>query len=286
LGRLFGAVAGAAVAAGAVVLVEPGAAGAAVVVGAVAAVALALLPRVAWLLGAVAAVAWLVAGPDAQPGVALVVLVGVAAVPVILPAAGTAWSVPAAAPALGAIGLAAAFPAIAALASTAWRRAALGALGFWWLALAEALAGERLLLGPAKGTVPVSAWGDSGEDAVSGALEPLFSSGLLAGAVVWALAALVAPWVVRGPRLIPIAGAAAWAAGLALATAAVAPEQDARGLVAGGVLAGAIVAVAGLARARRTSHALSGAPPAGVPPPLARARGVAAARPRAPEDVP
>ncbi len=75
-----------------------------------------------------------------------------AASPLLLPRAGLAWSVPAAAPLLGLAGLAGAYPAIAGTARRAWTRAALGAAGLWWLLLAEPLLDRDLALGtPAPG---------------------------------------------------------------------------------------------------------------------------------------
>ena len=63
-------------------------------------------------------------------------------------AAGPLWSAPAIAPVLGLAGLRGAWPALAGQAARPWHRLALGALGAWWLVLAEAVAGERLATGP------------------------------------------------------------------------------------------------------------------------------------------
>jgi hypothetical protein len=50
-------------------------------------------------------------------------------------------------------------------------------------------------------------------------LTPLVSSGALAPALVWAAAAMVLPWLVRGRRLaLDFVLASAWAAGLVAAT--------------------------------------------------------------------
>jgi hypothetical protein len=199
----------------------PVAAVAAAVLGAVA-----VFPRAAWLAAAAGAIA--VLAPDRPDAAALV---AAAAVPValLLRRNGTAWSVPALAPALGAIGLAVAFPALAGRARTWPARAALGALGAWWLLLAEAALGRAFLTG-----------GRHGDEA----LGPLITSGALLYALVWALAAASLPWLVRGRALVPdIVLAGAWAGALAAATGAAARSLNApepRGLAAGAALAGVL----------------------------------------------
>jgi hypothetical protein len=200
----------------------------------------------AWLLGASAGLA----------GVAA--LVAVAAVPTVLllRRAPALWSVPAASPVLGVAGLAGAWPALAGQAARPWSRAALGALGFWWLGLAEALTGDRLALGTAPGTAARSDWEASAAGALQHAVWPLLSGGALALAALWAAAAAVLPVLVRGRAFaLDLVGATAWAAGLGSASQAVvaalhwngaAPSM--RGLVAGAVAAG------GLAVAARASR--------------------------------
>ncbi|HEX8123518.1 MAG TPA: serine/threonine-protein kinase [Solirubrobacteraceae bacterium] len=183
--------------------------------------AVALLPRLAWLV----ALAALLAGLGAEP---VTVVVAAAVVPVILlvPRQGTLWSLPAAGAALDALGLAGVYPALAGEARTLPARAALGALGFWWLTLAAIV------------TDPHPDW-----DAVA---EP----GVLAVAALWGVAAAVLPLVVRGRRLpVDVVAATVWAAGLAAATGAIAEalafaEPD--GTVPAAVLAG-IAAVAAAA---------------------------------------
>jgi eukaryotic-like serine/threonine-protein kinase len=200
------------------------------VAAAAAALLVAALPRAGWLAVAAAAVAAL-AGPRPD----LAVLVAAAAVPVPLLAARdpTAWSLPALAPLLGPAGLAGAYPALAGRLRRATARAALGALGAWWLAL----------------SVPARAHDPPGGAA---ALRTVLEGGALAYAAVWAAAAVLLPWLVRGRSLaIDVVCASAWAAGLAAATGAVARRLEAaepRGLVLGAVAAGAL-AVA-LARSR------------------------------------
>jgi len=206
--------------------------------GALAAVGVALLPRLGWIALAAAAAA-LLAGP--LPAAAVLVAAAAAPVPPLLRRDGAAWSLPAAAPVLGLAGLAAAFPALAGRARTAPARAALGGLGAWALLLAEPLLGRTLWVADpreAAGTAQ-HAWD---------ALGAVVASGGVALAAVWALAAVALPWLVTGRRLsADVAAGTAWAAGTAAAGAAVAQELGAaepRGLAAGAVLAAAL-AVAG-----------------------------------------
>jgi eukaryotic-like serine/threonine-protein kinase len=200
---------------------------------AVAALAVAALPRLGWLLTVAALAVW-VGWPTAA-------VLAAAALPtmLLLRRAGALWSLPAGAPLLGFAGLAGAWPALAAQAPRPWHRAALGALGFWWLALAEVLTGDRLAFGAPPGTTV---------DGVH--LDPLLTSGVLVLAALWAAAAVLLPVLVRGRRLAAdIIGATAWAAALGSATQAVAQtlswQPTMRGLVAGAALSGGLaVAVA------------------------------------------
>jgi len=170
-----------------------------------------------------------------------------------LPRAGLLWSVPVAAPLLGALALGPAFVAIAGLASTAWQRAGLAVAGFAWLLAGEALAGESLLFGVADGTAKPAAFEGSLRTALADVYEPLFSSAVPLVAVAWALLAVALPFMVR-PRSLALmaAGAAVWAVGLALAHAGAADLlagaarlNEARGAIAGAMLA-AVVAAAGV----------------------------------------
>lgn len=221
----------------------------------IAAGLVALLPRVGWLLAAWAIEVWLLATGFA--GTALVLAIGLIPVPLALPLAGTIWSMPAGGPALGVLGLAGAFVAVAGQAATATRRAALGALGLLWLELAEVLSGHRLLAGPAPGTPPRGRWEESAGAAFDHAIVPMFSAGLVAVAALWALAAVLLPWVVRGrSAALDLAAAAAWSIALAVATEAmldgVGGAAHPRGLVASAVV-GAAAAV-GLRAARRAAR--------------------------------
>ena len=123
-----------------------------------AALGVALLPRIAWMLVAAALCGWLVAPEADRQGTALVLAAAAAPIPLLLPRAGLLWSVPVLAPLLGTVALAPMFVGAAALAPTAWRRAGLAAGGFLWLALGEVLTGERLLFGVSDGTLPRASW--------------------------------------------------------------------------------------------------------------------------------
>jgi eukaryotic-like serine/threonine-protein kinase len=211
----------------------------------IAAAAIALVPRIGWLLAAAAVCVWL-ASPEADgQGTALVVAAAVAPIPFLLPRAGVLWSLPVLAPLLGTVALAPAFVGIAALAPGILRRAGLAAAGCLWLAVGEVVSGQDLLFGAPDGTAPRSSWDDSLTGAVTNALEPLVTTPALAPIAVWAAFAAVLPLMVRGRWLAAdLAGAGLWAAGLIAAHAGlgdvlaadVALEQ-ARGGVAGGVLA-------------------------------------------------
>jgi hypothetical protein len=82
-------------------------------------------------------------------------------------------------------------------------------------------------------------------------IAPAASSGALLLAVIWAGAALILPWIVRGRRLATdVVAATAWAAGSAAATIALGgwlgdrvAESVPRGAVVGAVVAG-VLAVA------------------------------------------
>lgn len=238
--------------------------------------AVALLPRLGWLATALALVGWL-ASPEAdRAGTALIVAAGAAVVPILLPRAGALWSLPALAPLLGSIALGPAYVAIAGLAPArprgrvatlmatddavaerrqpfagSMRRAALGAAGFVWLALAEMLTGDNLLFGVADGTLPRVEWQGSVTKAATDALEPLITSGALAPGLAWGAFAALLPLVVRGRTLaLDALAAALWAVGLIAAHVALTDLlagntalDVARGAAAGPIL-GAVVAVA------------------------------------------
>lgn len=213
------------------------------------------LPRVVWLALALALAVWQAA--SGRPGAALLLLA--ALLPIVVlpigrrdrPGSG-GWLLCLLAPALGLIGLAAAFPAVAGQAAR-WRmRAALGVLGYWWLVLAEPLAGRHIWLGPLAGTPTRAVWEGSITNAAAHVLWPLLSVGVLLGALLWALAAALLPLLVRGRgAALDVAAVTVWTAtvailtsrldsGLATAGATAAP----RGLVLGAVLGGVFAVAA------------------------------------------
>jgi eukaryotic-like serine/threonine-protein kinase len=189
----------------------------------------ALFPRAGWLVTAAACVAVL-AGP--LPDAATLVAAAAAAPPLLLQRSGIAWSLPGAAPVLGLGGLAGAYPALSGRVGGMWTRAALGAIGMWWLLLAEPLLDRDLWLGA---------------QPAAGAIEHIATSGALLFVPVWALASLVLPWLVAGRALaLDVVGATVWAAATVSGVATLAeyaglPEP--RGLVVGGIVAGLLAVI-------------------------------------------
>ena len=214
------------------------------------------------LAASAATVAWLLAGTAARPGVGVVLAAALVACPLLLARLGRAWCLPAAAPVLGLIGGAAAFPAFAGQLSTLRGRAAAGALGAWWLALAQPLLGRDLLLGRLPGSAAGSGWEGSVMEAAAHALWPAALPGALRAAA-WGLSAAVLPWLVRGRSpAADLLAAALWAVATASATVAltglVAPsvaEAIASSAAVGGLVAGAVAVALGWLR--RPGHSLA-----------------------------
>jgi serine/threonine protein kinase len=184
-----------------------------------------LLPRVAWLAMAATTTVWLASvAPDRAW------LVGAAALPVpflLRLSSPVTWSLPALAPLLGLGTVAGAFPAVAGRTGNVWTRAAAGALGAWATLLAEPLLHRTLILGAPAGR--------GGSDAVWA----VTTSQSIAVVGIWAAAAAVLPFLVRGRLLVlDIVAATAWAAGLA------ASSQAALGTAPRGLIQGAIAAAA------------------------------------------
>ena len=220
-------------------------------IAAVAAGALvAVLPRTGWLVAALATVVALALGPAPRPGAAIIVAALAAGPPPLLRADGRAWSVPALAPALGLLGLAGAYPAVAGRAPRWSARAAMGALGAYWVVLAEPLVERPLVFGAAPGTPARPSFDGAAGIAAGDVLAAACSSGALLLALLWGAAALVAPWLVRGRTLATaVVGAAAWSAGLAAVTIALGEwlgdrvgQPSPYGLVPGAVVAGVLAA--------------------------------------------
>ena len=229
-------------------------------VGVLATVLIAALPRIAWI-GTITGLA-AAASIQGRPGAAILVLfAGLLPVPLLI-RDGTAWPLPAGAPALGLIGLAGAWPAVAARAGGPWRRAVLGGCGWVWLALAAPLTGAGLYLAQTRGIPSQNAWSGSVSETIDLVLRPIVTSGVLAAAPVWALASLTLPWLLRGRSLqIDIVLVTIWAATVVSATttviALVRPGYAhlAQGTAVLGALAGGVFALApALMRAGR-AHA-------------------------------
>jgi tRNA A-37 threonylcarbamoyl transferase component Bud32 len=212
------------------------------------------LPRIAWLAAAAGLVLW--QAFQGRPGAALVIAAAAAPLLLLPRRTGPGWLLSALAPALGLAGLAGAYPAIAGQPRRWRERALLGALGYWWLTLAEPLAGRRLWLGVHAGTPVRAVWEASLGSTATHVIGPLLSPTVLLGACLWALGAVLVPLLVRGRNAsLDIVAATVWSAVLALAVPAAAaaaraggPAPSPRGLVLGAVLGGfVVVAVRALA---------------------------------------
>ncbi|MGA2163007.1 MAG: serine/threonine-protein kinase [Solirubrobacteraceae bacterium] len=150
--------------------------------------------RLAWIAATMAACVWQIA--SGHPGVAPLILCAALPLVLLVRRPGSHWLAALLAPALGLVGLAGAFPAIAGQLAR-WRsRALLGALGYWWLRLAEL---------PLDGSVA----------STTHALAHLLSVALLLGVALWGLAAAVLPWLVRGrSAMLDALAAILWAVAL------------------------------------------------------------------------
>ncbi|HTQ68541.1 MAG TPA: serine/threonine-protein kinase [Solirubrobacteraceae bacterium] len=215
------------------------------------------VPRRLALAGLIVLCCWeAIAG---RPGLSLVLLAALLPALLILTGHGRRARVPfgrlwcVLAPVLGTVGLAGAFPAVAGQSASSSERAMRGALGYWWLTLAGPLLSSRLWLPAPSGIPAARVWEESLGQAATHVVGPALSVGVLLGALLWAGAAMVLPWIVRGREpLLDAIAAGLWALALLLAQ----PLLDA-GLVAGahpqprgavlGALLGACVALAGRA---------------------------------------
>ncbi len=221
-----------------------------------------VLPRLGWLALVVIGAGLLAL--HGRPGGSLVVLVAGLVPIVLLPRRPTSWPLSAGAPALGLLGLAGCWPALAARASGAWQRAALGAGGWIWLAVAAPLADADLYARRPPGTPPASVWMPSLHDTVTHVLVPLLTTGALAGAPVWAAAALLLPGLARRRSpIVAVVLVTIWSATVVSATATVLALSHPRG--AGtpatavlGAVVGAIIALAPVAARRWRSSDRAG----------------------------
>jgi len=214
-----------------------------------------VLPRAVWLGCALGVIVWQVW--VGHPGTALLLLAAAAPLVLLPRKAGLGWLTAALAPVLGLAGLAGAFPALAGQRARIADRAALAALGYWWLILATPLLEERLWLGVPTGTPPRVVWEESLSGAAAHVVGPSLSLGVLRGAAVWVAGAVLLPWVVRGrSAVLDLIAAAVWSLALLIAyspgyvglsahVVSVTPRGAALGALFGGALAVAARALRG-----------------------------------------
>ncbi len=204
--------------------------------GLLAGAAVLLLPRLGW--GALTVALAATATAQHSPGAAIAIAAALLLPLILCPAAPTSWPLSAGAAALGLIGLAGSWPAVAARAGTSWRRAALGAIGWTWLLLASAIAGKALYLPRVPGVAPPHIWMSSLTATIDHLLKPIAVTGVLAPAVVWALAAVSLPWLVRGASIIlDVVRVVVWAAILVSGTGAAIAAVHGSGAGGGGISA-------------------------------------------------
>jgi serine/threonine protein kinase len=228
-----------------------------------------LLPRVGWLTLGAAACA--IAAAQDHPGTAVVIAIAALIPVLLLIRRPTAWPLAAGAPALGLLGLAGAWPALAGRATTVWRRAALGFTGWIWLVLAAPVANRVFYLPLLPGTPALRDWAGSPHETVHQVLTPMLTSGALAPAPLWALAAAVLPWLVRRRSLaLDTIRAVVWSAVLVSATGVAVTAahgggglRAAPGATVGAVVGAAIALTPSAAAAWRSRGGLEGGSEAG-----------------------
>ncbi len=208
------------------------------------------LPRIGWIASGTILVA--AAAAEHHPGGALVLLLALVLPVVLIPWRATSWPVAIAAPVLGAVGLAGAWPALAGRASGfGWRRAALGAIGYVWVLVASLILGTDLHMHRPPGTPAPDVWMRSLSVTMNDVLLPILKSGVLLGAPVWGIAAAALPWLLRGRSLAACCViTTVWSAVLVSATETmVAAVHHGHGLGAArgaviGAVAGGLIALA------------------------------------------
>ena len=186
--------------------------------------------RVARLAVAVGLMAslWALAGPAELPGLALVL--GLLCAPAVIFAAAIERAlVPALAPVLGAVTLGIAYPAFAGRQGEGLERAALGALGWFWLAAGAVALGFGRHLAP----VAASGWTKSASAAYHQVLVPLGDLHSLAAAAAFGVAAWAIGPIVRARHVaLALVGAVLWAAGLTAVVEAMEPAVASTPIVA------------------------------------------------------
>ncbi len=169
-----------------------------------------VLPRAGFLL--VVAALTILAAIQGHTGEALVIAVAALIPFAVAPRGEPMWGLAGGAPLLGAVTLGGAWPALAARAATAQSRGVLGIVGWLWLAIATPLTGGSMYVALPAGAPPRALWSTSAYEALHHVLGALLSSGAVAAAPVWGLAAVVLPMLVTRRSLLLDAGRVAlWA---------------------------------------------------------------------------
>jgi hypothetical protein len=185
--------------------------------------------------------------PGAAALLALVAWLTIAA----MPFRGAPWNLPGGAVVLGTISLGGAWPAIAARSGARWwLRAAASGVGFIWLAAAAALVGTPLYEHVSTHPAAPQLWTSSPMVSVREVASAMVHAGVIAGAIVWALAAAAAPVLmsrrrgaaVRAGIALGWAGATTVATLIAMRALASGSWITPRGWILGGVLGAMIVA--------------------------------------------
>jgi len=228
-------------------------------------VAVVTLPRIGWAALILAAGVGLAAQGD--PGATLVFVVAALLPTLLLPLHPARWPLGAFAPVLGVIGLAGAWPALAGRAHGPWQRAALGASGWLMLVAAEVLGASDLYVRLPHTIAARSVWMPSLPETLHHVVAPLASAGILAPALVWAVAAAVLPWTtVMRPLPVQLVLVTTWTAATASATTVLLHAGHAGtllspGTAVGGAVAAGVVALApALAGAVRRSRQAGNTP--------------------------
>lgn len=260
VGRLFNAAAVGAMTLGSIALSGLFGAGELAVGGAVAAAAAYVLPRLSWFLAASALIAAAATSGAAGPGLALLLVAAFIPVMALLAGAGRVWSLPALAPLLGAAGLAPLFLGLAGFLRSAYTRAAVAALGAWWLMLAEVATKTTLFYGSPSGAWHLERFQHSALATVEHGIVPILGPAL-GTALIWSSFAIVMPLFVRGRNIVPdLAGAILWGAAFIMASRGLGelmagrlPSPEPRGLMLATLLYVGLVVAFHLARRGRAS---------------------------------
>jgi hypothetical protein len=229
----------------------------------VAGVLVAVLPRIGW--GVLVLGTGIGLAAQGHSGATLVFAVAALLPVLLLPLHPARWPLGAFAPALGAIGLAGAWPAIAGRAPGPWQRAALGASGWIMVVAADVLGGSALYVHLPHTVAARPVWMPSLSQTFEHLIVPLTSAGILAPALVWAVAAALLPWTtVMRPLGVQVVLVTVWASATASATTVllhaghagtvIAPGAAVLGAIAAGVVALAPSIIAFVRTSRRAGN--------------------------------